>query len=634
MVYVNGVALHFGDRTLLQGVSFLLNDRDRIGLVGRNGAGKSTLLKIITGQLSPDEGEVQFPKQFTIGYLKQDLEFVDNLPVIDEVKKCFVEYNKLNDELNALNETLATREDYESEAYHDLLVRMAEINDRIHMISPGNLDAEIEKVMKGLGFKVENFSKRMKEFSGGWQMRVELAKLLLTKPGLLMLDEPTNHLDIESIIWLENYLKTYPGIVVIISHDKRFLNNSCNKIIELELGKASVYSGNYDFYLKEKAINKEIKMAAFANQQKMLSQKEKTISRFMAKATKTSMAQSMQKQLDKIERIEVPEEDTEVFNIKFPKAPHSGRIVLESVSVGKSFGPLDVLKDINFTLEKGQKIAFVGKNGMGKTTMSRIMVGQLSPTSGNVNYGANVQISYYAQNQAELLEHNKTVLQVMEDNAPADQRTKIRTILGSFLFSGDDAEKKVSVLSGGERARLAMACMVMKPGNLLVLDEPTNHLDILSKEILQDAIKTYDGTLVIVSHDREFLEGLTEKVFEFHENGITEYLGDINYFLGKKNFDDVRQIDTKNENAGQNNTQANAKALDQNEIKRLKRKIQYVERDIEKVESEIASLSEKLADPDFYQSKDFVPSSNKLKELQQKNEQLMMQWEELVAELG
>lgn len=632
MVYVNGISLHFGERVLLQDVAFLLNERDRIGLVGRNGAGKSTLLKIVSGQLSPDSGNIQFPRNFTIGYLRQDLDFTDNLPVIDEVKTCFIELNALNKELDSLNLNLAGREDYESDAYHQIIERLTEVNDRIHLISPGNLDAEIEKVLKGLGFKLADFQKKMKEFSGGWQMRVELAKLLLTKPGLLMLDEPTNHLDIESIIWLENYLKSYPGIVLIISHDKRFLNNATNKTVELELGRATVYQGNYEFFLKEKAQNREIRLAAFANQQKSIAQKEKTIARFMAKATKTSMAQSMQKQLDKIDRIEIADEDNEVFNLQFPKAPHSGRIVLDVQGINKSFGQNEVLKNIHFILEKGQKLAFVGKNGMGKTTMSRIIVGQLSPTSGKLHHGANVQIAYYAQNQAELLESNKTILETMDDHAPAEQRKKIRSILGSFLFSGEDVDKKVSVLSGGERARLAMACLVMKPGNLLVMDEPTNHLDMLSKEILKEAVKNYDGSLILVSHDREFLEGTTDKVYEFHEDGITEYLGDINYFLEKKNFADVRQIDLADK-SGTGGSQAGQKAIDQAEQKQIKRKIQYLERDIEKVEEEIAKLGELLADPGFYQTKEFVETSNKLKELQLKNEQYMAQWESLVSQL-
>ncbi|MBK8634324.1 MAG: ABC-F family ATP-binding cassette domain-containing protein [Saprospiraceae bacterium] len=632
MVYISDVSLHFGDRTLLDGISFLLNEKERVGLVGRNGAGKSTLLKIISGQINSDTGGIQAPKGYTIGYLKQDLLFEDNLSVMDEVKKCFVEYNALSNEVDQIGVEIGERTDYESDAYHDLLVRMAEINDRLHIISPGNLDAEVEKILKGLGFKVVDFEKRMREFSGGWQMRVELAKLLLTKPNLLMLDEPTNHLDIESIIWLENYLKTYPGIVVIISHDKRFLNNSCNKIIELELGRANIYNGNYNFYLSEKAANRDILMASYANQQKMLAQKEKTINRFMAKATKTSMAQSMQKQLDKVERIEIPQEDTEVFNIKFPKAPHSGRIVIEAQNVSKSFGDKKVLENLNFTLEKGDKIAFVGKNGMGKTTMSKIIVGQLSPTSGQVNYGANVEISYYAQNQAELLDMSKTALQVMEDSAPPEQRSKVRSILGAFLFSGDDSGKKVSVLSGGERARLAMACMVMKPGNLLILDEPTNHLDILSKEILQNAIKTFDGTLIIVSHDREFLEGLTEKVMEFHENGITEYLGDINYFLSKKNYADVREIDQTN---GKASVAVNpVKVLDQNELKQIKRKIQYLERDIEEKEKKINDLNLKMSDAQFYLSPDFAKSSAQLKTLQEEHSTLMVTWENLVETLG
>lgn len=627
MVYIDSISLKFGDRKLLDDVSFLLNEKDRVGLVGRNGAGKSTFLKVISGQMSPDAGSVNYPKGFTIGYLTQDLVFADNLSVLDETKKCYVEYNQLEKELEDITVQLEVRTDYESEGYHDLIDRMTVINDRLHLISPGNIDAEIEKILKGLGFKPADFSKRMREFSGGWQMRVELAKLLLTKPNLLMLDEPTNHLDIESIIWLENYLKSYPGIVVIISHDKRFLNNTCNKIIELELAKTYIYSGNYDFFVKEKVAQRDIVLASYSNQQKMIAQKEKTISRFMAKASKTSMAQSMQKQLNKLDRIEIVDEDTSVFNIRFGKVPNSGKVVLEVKNVAKAYGEKRVLENIDFILDKGDRIAFVGQNGMGKTTMAKMIVNQLGSTSGDILYGANVQVCYYAQNQSELLNPKKTLLEVMEDAAPPDQRSNIRNILGGFLFSGDDVEKKVSVLSGGERARLAMACMVMKPGNLLVMDEPTNHLDILSKEILQKAILDYEGTLIIVSHDREFLEGITDKVYEFVDMSIKEYLGDINYFLGKKNFEDVRDIDTlKAKNAVKEEVKP---AFDSEETKKIKRKIQYLERDIEAKEKNIAMMSQKLLDPDFYTTPAFAETNKKIKVEQEALDKLMEEWETL-----
>lgn len=633
MVYVEGVTLNLGDRVLLDKITFVLNLKDRIGLVGRNGAGKSTLLKILAGVIGADAGNISAPKGFHIGYLKQDLHFENNLPLLDEVKSCFVEYNELNKELEDITAQLGESTDYESDAYSKLIERVSEVSERLHMISDGNIDADVEKVMKGLGFKISDFDKKMREFSGGWQMRVELAKLLLTKPELLMLDEPTNHLDMEAIIWLENYLKSYPGIVLIISHDKKFLNNSCNKIIELELGKAYEYAGSYDYFVVEKAQQREIMVNSFQNQQKMIAQKEKTINRFMAKATKTSMAQSMQKQLNKLDRIEIPDEDTSVLDIRFPKSPHSGNIVLEVKEVDKSFGDKKVLVNTNFMLDKGDRIGFVGQNGMGKTTMAKMITGQLAATSGNFKYGAGVQISYYAQNQSELIDPKKTILEVGEDNAPPEARSKVRSILGAFLFSGDDVEKKVSVLSGGERARLAMACMIMRPGNLLILDEPTNHLDMQSKDVLKNAILQYDGTLIIVSHDREFLEGLTDKTFEFVDQNIKEYLGDINYYLSKKNFADVRQIDTQIKEKGTNASQDAVIEVDREEQKKLKRKIQYLERDIQKVEEDIKALSTKLSDPAFYMDKTYEESSRKLKKAEESLEALNSEWEILVDQV-
>jgi ATP-binding cassette, subfamily F, member 3 len=633
MVYVENISLTFGDRRLLDKITFVLNHKDRVALVGRNGAGKSTLLKIIAGIEQGDGGNISFPKEFKTGYLKQDLHFDNDIPLIEEVKNCFVEYNALHQKLVNITEEIGSRVDYESEDYHKLFDVMTEVNDRLAIISAGNIDADIEKVLKGLGFKTTDFQKKMREFSGGWQMRVELAKLLLTKPNLLMLDEPTNHLDMDAIIWLESYLLTYPGIVLIISHDKKFLNNVASKIVELELGRASEYNGNYDFYIKERVAQREILQNAYQNQQKALAQKEKTINRFMAKATKTSMAQSMQKQLDKIERIEIPDEDDSVFNIKFPKSPHCGNVVLEAKGIYQSFGEKLVLKDVNFILEKGDRIGFVGQNGMGKTTMAKIINNGLTPTKGSIRLGSNVAISYFAQNQAELLDTKKTVLDVMEDNAPADQRSRVRSILGAFLFSGDDVDKRVSVLSGGERARLAMACMIIKPGNLLILDEPTNHLDMQSKEILKQAIKAYDGTLLVVSHDREFLEDLTDKTYEFADQNIIEHLGDINYFLDRKKYADVRDIDSTSGKASESIAPAPIKVVDREELKKLQRKLQYIERDIEKSEKEIAELGEKMADPSFYMKPEFQSVSSKSKDANLKLEALMVEWEEVASKI-
>ena len=634
MVFIENVSLTLGERKLLDKISFVLNVKDRVALVGRNGAGKSTLLKIIAGLDGGDSGRINTPKEFTTGYLKQDLHFDNNLALIDEVKTCFEEYNALQDKLHHLHEDLSSRTDYESQSYSDLLNTISELNDRIVFISSGNIDADIEKVLKGLGFTPADYQKKMREFSGGWQMRVELAKLLLRKPNLLMLDEPTNHLDMDAIIWLEQYLSSYPGIVLIISHDKKFLDNVSNKTIELELGRATEYSGNYSFYIQEKQNQREILLNSYLNQQKMLAQKEKTINRFMAKATKTSMAQSMQKQLDKVDRIEIPDEDDSAVNIKFPKAPHSGNIVLEVKNVSQHFGEKEVLNHVNFTLSKGDRIGFVGQNGMGKTTMAKIINSMIKPTTGEIKLGANVSISYFAQNQAELIDTRKTVLEVMEDNAPADQRPKVRSILGAFLFSGDDVEKKVSVLSGGERARLAMACMIMRPGNLLILDEPTNHLDMQSKDILKQAIMAYDGTLIIVSHDREFLEGLTDKTFEFINQNVTEHLGDINYFLERKKFGDIREIDTTNLNTQVNQKAESVPVFNHEEVKKMKRRLQYLERDIENAEKSIAEYGAFMADPGSYMKPEFHTIAQKMKDTQVKLDNWMAEWEILADQLS
>jgi ATP-binding cassette subfamily F protein 3 len=634
MISLNNIGLHFGDRTLLSGVTFMLNRRERAGLVGKNGAGKSTLFRIISNQQSADEGTVEHPKHFSMGYLKQDLHFDGNNTVMEETKACFSEVGIIEKEISEITDEMNERTDYESDSYMELVEELTDLNARLDLLAPGKIDAQCERILKGLGFKEEDFFKKVSQFSGGWQMRIELAKLLLTQPDLLLLDEPTNHLDIESIIWLEEYLGSYPGIVLLISHDKQFLNNVCNRIFELEWGKLSSYAGNYDKYIVEKEMQREVLASAYVNQQKLIAEKERTISRFMAKATKTSMAQSMQKQLDKIERIEVPEFDTKAFKLKFPEAARTGRVVLEVKNISKSFGPKLVLKDVNFAVEKGEKIAFVGQNGMGKTTMAKMITAQLMADSGTMNFGSNVALGYYAQNQSELIDVKKTVLEVMEENAPAEQRTNIRNILGSFLFSGDDVEKKVSVLSGGERARLAMACMILRPSNLVIMDEPTNHLDIQSKEVLKQALTDFEGTLIIVSHDREFLQQLCTKVYEFTNHTVKEYLGDINYFLEKKKMTDIREIDTRKDKTSSTAAPEVEVKVDHEEVKKARRRMQYVERDIEKLEGEIATLSEQLNDPAIYQTDKVIDVNRKLLDKQEKLNALMEEWETLVGVIG
>jgi ATP-binding cassette subfamily F protein 3 len=629
MIQLINIGLNFGERKLLQGISFMLNKKDKVGLVGKNGAGKSTLFKIMTQQLSADEGMVEYPKHFTLGYLKQDLHFDGYNTVMDEVKTCFIEINHLEREIEQINTELTERSDYESQGYLDLIEQLADINNRLALLSPGSLDAQCESILKGLGFTNDDFIKTVSAFSGGWQMRIELAKLLLTRPDLLLLDEPTNHLDIDSIIWLEEYLRDYPGIVLVISHDKQFLDNVCNKIFELEFSRITQYTGNYSKFIIEKEQNRDILLNAYANQQKVIAEKERTINRFMAKATKTTMAQSMQKQLDKIERIEVPEFDNKAFKVSFKSRVRTGRIVIESKGLSKSFGTKEVLKNVDFIIEKGEKIAFVGQNGMGKTTMAKMLVGHLAKDTGDIKYGANVVLGYYAQNQAELIDTNKTVLQVMEDNATQETNTQIRSVLGAFLFSGEDVDKKVSVLSGGERARLAMACMVLKPSNLIIMDEPTNHLDIQSKEVLKQALIDYDGTLIIVSHDREFLQGLCDKVYEFTNKNIVEHLGDINYFLEKKKMGNIRDIDTQTSDKATDRPNQEIK-FDFEEQKKAKRRIQILERDIEKLEAEIAVITEKMMDSSFYTSPDFDKANQDYMTKKAKLDNITSEWEEMV----
>ncbi len=641
MYYVRDISLQFGDRILMKNISFMIGKKERIGLIGRNGAGKSTLLKIIADLMSPDTGKIEMPATATIGYLKQEFELDESQTVLSETMSCFEEANKLNDELDGLNEEIGKREDYESKEYGDLVTRISEISAQMEHFDLSTLESNAVKVLKGLGFQDAELHNQVNTLSGGWKMRIELSKLLLREPDLLLLDEPTNHLDIESIIWLENYLINYAGIVILISHDTTFLNNVTNRILEIELGRLHEFKGTYKKYIVEKAQMREIQMNAYENQQKVIAQKERTITRFMAKATKTKMAQSMKKQLDKVERIEILDENTANMNIRFAEVPRSGRDILTAKKVSKSFGEKNVLDQIDIVIERGNRVAFVGQNGQGKTTLAKILIGNLAPTSGDVIQGHNLHVSYYAQNQSELLDVKKTVLEVMEDKAPEELRSRARSILGSFMFSGDDVDKKVSVLSGGERARLAMASLVMHPCNVLLLDEPTNHLDIQSKDILKNALKNYSGTLIVVSHDRDFLSGLTDKVIEFKDKKLHEYLGDIEYYLDKRKLDDMRAVelqkshstDNSSNQSAQKDNSAKVAKLSRDEEKAIKRKIQYLERDMEKLEAASKVIEEKMADPAFYKDPDFNKENDAYQKMQKELEDKMNQWEELVEKL-
>ena len=543
MINLSNIYVQYGDRILLNKINLVIGEKDKIGLVGRNGAGKSTLLKIIAGELSPHEGNIARPSTSTLGYLHQDMEIPLGKTVLEETLTAFEEVRDLEMRLAKINEEMAHRTDYESDSYYKLLEDFSYVNDRFHYLGGDSMQADAERVLKGLGFKPSDMSRLTDEFSGGWKMRVELAKMLLKRPDYLLLDEPTNHLDIESIIWLENFLVGNSGALILISHDREFLNKVTGRTVEVELGTLQDYKASYSDYVVLREDRRDKLKSAFDNQQRVIADKEKTISRFMAKSSKTKMAQSMQKQLNKIERIELDETDISVMNIRFPTAPRSGQVALDVVNLSKSYGTLNILDDIHFRMDRGERISFVGQNGQGKTTLAKIIVNELTYSSGELVLGHNVKIGYYAQNQAENMSGSKTVLETMEDSSPPEMRTKIRSILGAFLFSGSDAEKKVSVLSGGERARLALACLLLNPFNLLVLDEPTNHLDMLSKDVLKKALLEYDGTLIVVSHDREFLQGLTEKTLEFRDRKLFEYLGDVNFFLEKRDLQNMREVE-------------------------------------------------------------------------------------------
>lgn len=636
MYYVRDITVKFGERVLLDNISFMISPKERIGLIGYNGAGKSTLMKIMAGKQLPDSGKLEFPTKTTVGYLKQEFELNENATVLEETLTCFEEAQALQKRYDEIQCQLEQDGDFNSPAYLKLVEEMAEVSNLLDHYNLPSLQVNTVKILKGLGFQETEFTRKVSELSGGWKMRIELAKLLLRSPDLLMLDEPTNHLDIESIIWLEEYLTGYQGTVILISHDTQFLDNVCNRIVEIEMGNIIDMKLSYKKYLVERERLRTVQLAAFENQQRDIEQKEKTIKRFMAKATKTKMAQSMQKQLDKLERVDVPAEVNRNMRIKFTEVPRSGRDVIVVEKLSKSFGQKHVLNDVSLTIERGDRLAFVGQNGQGKTTLAKIITGILPYEKGKVVTGSNVYLSYYAQNQSELLDVKKTILEIMEEKTPEEARTRIRSVLGSFLFSGDEVDKKVSVLSGGERARLAMASLMMKPCNFLILDEPTNHLDIHSKEILKNALHDYEGTLLVISHDRDFLAGLTNKIYECKDGKVNEYLGDINYFLEKKAFTNMRDIDTsapKNAATTTSDT-ADRSVMDAEEYRKAKKQIQQVERAIEKLEEDIRVIEEDMGRPDFYQD----PGHQKVLELYKKKQTelgaRMEEWDTLVVLLG
>ncbi|MBQ2992527.1 MAG: ABC-F family ATP-binding cassette domain-containing protein [Alistipes sp.] len=638
MISIDNLTVSYGGWTLFDQISFLINPKDRIGLVGKNGAGKTTILKLIVGLQQPTSGAVTRNGDCSIGYLPQQMQVADTTTLLAETAKAFEEVLAIEAEIATLTEEIAARTDYESEAYEKLLHRLNDANDRYHILGGDTRDADIEKTLLGLGFRREEFDKPTSTFSGGWRMRIELAKLLLRRPSIFLLDEPTNHLDIESIQWLEEYLKNYNGAVLLISHDRAFLDNVTNRTIELSLGKIYDYKVPYSQFVTLRAERRAQQLAAYQNQQRLIEKSEEFIEKFRYKPTKSNQVQSRIKQLDKLERIEVEEEDLATLNIKFPPAPRSGQIVAEIKEVGKSFGAHHVFSGADFTILKGDKIALVGRNGEGKTTLARMLIGELAPTEGNIRIGANVSIGYYAQNQDDLMDGDFTVYDTLDRVAVGDIRTRLRDILGAFLFRGEDIDKKVKVLSGGERSRLAMARMMLEPHNLLVLDEPTNHMDMRSKDILKEALRKFDGTLVVVSHDREFLDGIVDKVYEFRDGGVREYLGGIYYFLEKRKLEDLREVERKSAPVEQTATtkQSSSGKLSYEQKKEQEKLVRKHRKAVENIETELGAVEQQIAEWDakFATATEYNADDYKQYDaLKQQYDHLMHEWEKASYEL-
>ncbi|WP_372937446.1 ABC-F family ATP-binding cassette domain-containing protein [Seonamhaeicola sp.] len=631
MLNIHNLSISFQGEFLFEDITFKLGNGDRVGLIGKNGAGKSTMLKILSKELEPDSGQIAADKALKIGFLKQDIDFVLGRTVLEEAYEAFTEIKTLEAKMEAINTQLAERTDYESDGYHQLMVDINELQHQYEILGGYNYQGDTEKILQGLGFQREEFNKLTDTFSGGWRMRIELAKLLLQNNDILLLDEPTNHLDIESIIWLESFLKNYSGAVVIVSHDKMFLDNVTNRTIEISLGRIYDYPKPYSKYLVLREELRTQQLASQKNQQKQIEHTEKLIEKFRAKASKATMAQSLIKKLDKIERIEVDEDDNSVMTLNFPVSVTPGKVVVEAESVSKNYGEKEVLKNINLLIERDSKTAFVGQNGQGKSTLAKIIVGDIK-YDGVLKLGHNVQLGYFAQNQAEYLDGNKTVLDTMIDAANETNRSKVRDILGSFLFRGEEVEKYVRVLSGGERNRLALAKLMLQPFNVLIMDEPTNHLDIKSKNVLKEALKRYEGTLILVSHDRDFLQGLTNKVYEFKDHKIKEYLGDIDYYLEQRKVENLREVEKrtvvkeapKKKKQQSYEEQKKLKSLN-NKLSNVEAKINQLEKDIKAIDLELEiNYEEVTAKPNFFDN------------YQQKKanlEDLMQKWETLQEEI-
>jgi ATP-binding cassette subfamily F protein 3 len=596
MINIHNIAVAFGGTYLFKDIAFRLNAGDSVGLIGKNGAGKSTLLKILAKESEPDEGQMATDKDVEIGFLKQDIEFTQGRTVLEESYEAFEKIREIELKIDQINHQLSERTDYDSESYNQLIIDLSEDTTRYEILGGYNYKGDTERVLQGLGFKREDFDKKTDTFSGGWRMRIELAKLLLQKNDVLLLDEPTNHLDIESIIWLEQFLKSFPGVVIIVSHDKMFLDNVTNRTIEISLGRIYDYNKPYSKYLIQRQEIREQQIATQKNQAKQIQHTEKLIEKFRAKASKATMAQSLIKKLGKIDRIEVDGDDNSVMAIQFPVSIQPGKVVVEGKSVSKHYGEKQVLTTVDLFVERSSKIAFVGQNGQGKSTLAKIIVNEI-PHEGKLQLGHNVQIGYFAQNQAEYLNGELTVEETMIEAADERTRPRVRDMLGSFLFRGEEAEKKVKVLSGGERNRLALCKMLLQPFNVLVMDEPTNHLDIKSKNVLKTALQNFEGTLILVSHDRDFLQGLTNKVYEFKDQKIKEYLGDINYYLNERKVANMREVEKrtviKQETVKKEDTKQSYEA--QKKLKSLNNRLNKAERNIADLEKEIKQIDMELA---------------------------------------
>jgi len=644
MISVNGVTVSFGGYNLFDNISFLINPKDRIGLAGQNGAGKSTLLKILAGEQNPTKGEIAMPKSCTLGYLPQDMIHQHGRSVFEETETAFQEIQQLEKRIEEINSQIETRSDYESDAYMKLIEEQTDVYTRLDTLGAGNRNEDIEKILKGLGFSRKDFERQTAEFSGGWRMRIELAKILLQKPDILLLDEPTNHLDIEAIMWLEEFMETFAGAVMLISHDKTFLDSVTNRTIEISNQKIYDYKTNYSRYLVLRQERKEQQENAAKNQQKVIDQTEYLIDKFRAKASKSAMAQSLIKKLDKMERVEVDDADNVSMNFRFPAPAHSGKIVITVEGAGKVYGEKRIFKDATFIITKGEKIGLVGRNGEGKSTMMK-MIAKKVEYEGLVQLGHSVLMGYFEQDQEEKLDPKKTVFETIDDAAVGEVRKQVRGLLGSFLFRGDDIDKKVQVLSGGERGRLALCKLLLEPYNLLLMDEPTNHLDIRSKDILKKALIDYEGTVVMVSHDRDFMKGICNRLFEFRDGHVKEYLCDIEEFMQIRKVERLNELDLDKTGSKAVVTQSvvepkktvtligvEGSNVNANEKKLLQNKLKKIEETIEKLELDIKAADQKLSNPTEYEKlvndKTFFDNYNKLKKSLDTE---MKKWEEVSA---